>query len=274
MIPRKRRTPVRAGKLRPQDEITEATRRGWVGHERKARDRAESEEERMGISVVMNPDHQIAYEAGVLHRDVSEGNVFFQEVPVKVLTGFLFDWDYAEFASEGLVLFNTEFPERAEENNQYTSIDKSLKDFTDISWSDRDPDSEFTQVGPRSEYRLPQGDYVTRRFCCILSPSKLSAPTASRRMQPITTWNILRHTAHNSYAGPLACSNLFDSPGSHPKGGFTNSNNFPAQDDPLFQLAEDLREQVWQQNPVQLSFLAIPSLPLTHNKVLEIFDKH
>ncbi|KAK7021245.1 hypothetical protein R3P38DRAFT_3271928 [Favolaschia claudopus] len=71
---------------------------------------------------------KIAYEAGVLHRDVSEGNVLLQEAsPDK---GFLLDWDYAEFTPEGLQRFHAAFKDREPESKRYRNIEKSLKDFT------------------------------------------------------------------------------------------------------------------------------------------------
>ncbi|KAJ6584613.1 hypothetical protein B0H19DRAFT_1105745, partial [Mycena capillaripes] len=72
--------------------------------------------------------HQIAYDAGVLHRDISDGNVLFEEATEKP-KGFLLDWDYAEFTPQGLDNFNAAFPER-KDINRYQDIHKSLKDFT------------------------------------------------------------------------------------------------------------------------------------------------
>ncbi|KAK7048025.1 hypothetical protein R3P38DRAFT_1848956 [Favolaschia claudopus] len=71
---------------------------------------------------------ETAYEAGVLHRDVSEGNVLLQEAsPDK---GFLLDWDYAEFTPVGLQKFRAAFKDRELEGESYRDIEKSLKDFT------------------------------------------------------------------------------------------------------------------------------------------------
>jgi hypothetical protein len=87
---------------------------------------------RLPFQLTIHPDHQIASNAGVLHRDVSGGNVLFEEVPDANgnLKGFLVDWDYAEFTEDGLRLFHEAFPEREKQTELYQSIDKSLKDFT------------------------------------------------------------------------------------------------------------------------------------------------
>ncbi|KAJ7158838.1 hypothetical protein C8R46DRAFT_402239 [Mycena filopes] len=71
--------------------------------------------------------HKIAYEAGVIHRDVSEGNVLFDESSMQ---GFLVDWDHAEFTAQGQLNFETWFPARAssEKNRTYVQFNKSLKD--------------------------------------------------------------------------------------------------------------------------------------------------
>ncbi|CAK5269746.1 unnamed protein product [Mycena citricolor] len=72
----------------------------------------------------------IAFEAGVLHRDVSEGNIMFAEmIGLKTPRGFLVDWDYAEFTEKGLEAFKKNFGSRLH-SDQYDSVDKSLKHFT------------------------------------------------------------------------------------------------------------------------------------------------
>ncbi|KAJ7935470.1 hypothetical protein B0H13DRAFT_2467320, partial [Mycena leptocephala] len=63
--------------------------------------------------------HKIAYEAGVLHRDISDGNVMFDEETMK---GFLIDWDYAEFTSNGLKNFQSWFEDRAKDVNYLDSL--------------------------------------------------------------------------------------------------------------------------------------------------------
>ncbi|KAK7021225.1 hypothetical protein R3P38DRAFT_3543445 [Favolaschia claudopus] len=73
---------------------------------------------------------RVAWQAGVFHRDVSEGNVLLQET--SATEGFLVDWDYAEFTEDGLKRFYEAFPDRKpdDDNDPYESVGKSLKEFT------------------------------------------------------------------------------------------------------------------------------------------------
>ncbi|KAF7299366.1 Pkinase-fungal domain-containing protein [Mycena indigotica] len=74
--------------------------------------------------------HQVAYNAGVLHRDISEGNILFDETTMDdpLPRAFLVDWDYAEFVNEGIALFEAKFPDRMPINK--TALKESLKRFT------------------------------------------------------------------------------------------------------------------------------------------------
>ncbi|KAJ7623713.1 hypothetical protein FB45DRAFT_926543 [Roridomyces roridus] len=64
--------------------------------------------------------HFAAYNAGVLHRDISEGNILLREVPDPdphpQNQGFLVDWDNAQFTKEGAIRFNQWFPDRTPAN--------------------------------------------------------------------------------------------------------------------------------------------------------------
>ncbi|KAK7021236.1 hypothetical protein R3P38DRAFT_2966059 [Favolaschia claudopus] len=78
-------------------------------------------------SVVLHLER--AYEAGILHRDVSEGNALLQESsPTK---GFLLGLGTTQSSlPEGLVKFHEAFPDRVDDSNKYQAIPKSLKDLT------------------------------------------------------------------------------------------------------------------------------------------------
>ncbi|KAF8208525.1 hypothetical protein K438DRAFT_2012560 [Mycena galopus ATCC 62051] len=193
--------------------------------------------------------HQIAYEAGVLHRDVSEGNVLFQAVRASGLMGFLLDWDYAEFTPDGLESFKKEFPDRAKEIHRYTPINKSLKDFTGTL-----PFVAIEMIDPSNILHAAHHDLESFYWLLI--------------------WMIVRHTNHTHKDGDLACSRLFDPEGLATKKGFIADNNFPGQHDPLFQLADALRELVLYQHPPQAAGWNIVPILLTHETVLEAFDKH
>ncbi|KAJ6512125.1 hypothetical protein C8R47DRAFT_681970 [Mycena vitilis] len=125
--------------------------------------------------------HEIAYKAGVMQRDVSEGNVMFDE---QTMEGFLVDWDYAEFTAEGWNNFKEWFPDRAK-HDPYADVNKSLKDLT--------------------------GTYP---FMAIeLHEKEDTLHTISHDMESfywLLIWMILRYTAHTHKDKDLACHKLFE----------------------------------------------------------------
>ncbi|CAK5269730.1 unnamed protein product [Mycena citricolor] len=72
-----------------------------------------------------------AHEAGVNHRDVSDGNMMFAErlSPEEIVHGLLLDWDYAEFTEAGAKKFEELWPDRFHAPN-LENVHKSLKDLT------------------------------------------------------------------------------------------------------------------------------------------------
>ncbi|KAJ7100253.1 hypothetical protein B0H15DRAFT_877615 [Mycena belliarum] len=166
--------------------------------------------------------HEIANAAGVLHRDVSEGNVLFQEICNTVGTSkaFLVDWDYAEFTPTGLHNFNKWFPDREEATKGYESIEKSLKDLTG-----------------------------TRPFLAIelmrKTPVHHEAHHDLESFYWLFLWCILRYTAHTHHKGPHACRTIFDS---GMKQG-TLQDPVPIKGNlPLYNVADELEDAVAAQN--------------------------
>jgi hypothetical protein len=84
-------------------------------------------------------------------------------------------------------------------------------------------------------------------------------------------WMILRHTAHGHSEGKTACSKLFDSTRSDLKVFWLYRQQF-TQNGRLFRLAQDLAQQVYDQNPGGMA--RIPAVQLTHAKVLDTFETH
>ncbi|KAK7048074.1 Pkinase-fungal domain-containing protein [Favolaschia claudopus] len=74
--------------------------------------------------------HEIAYDAGVLHRDISEGNILLHEVPAAdgKPRAFLHDFDCAEFTRRGLEQFEERFPDRRETKWIYRPLSETLTD--------------------------------------------------------------------------------------------------------------------------------------------------
>ncbi|KAJ7465249.1 hypothetical protein FB451DRAFT_1402951 [Mycena latifolia] len=212
--------------------------------------------------------HEIAFNAGVLHRDVSEGNVLFAEAPEAGTEpkGFLVDWDYAEFTEDGLNNFIEWFKERAEASKNYNDIDKSLKDVT--------------------------GTFPFMAIEIIANAATHGPHHDLESVYWLLIWMLLRHTKHNHVRGSLACGRLFDSPGEDMKVSWIR-NPTPIENTtgPLYLLAESLRKAVFHQNPAKLGATFVDPddstdsdgsddddtvlvvKPLTYKKVLKFFSK-
>ncbi|KAJ7601576.1 hypothetical protein DFH06DRAFT_1117110 [Mycena polygramma] len=206
--------------------------------------------------------HQIAYEAGVMHRDVSEGNVMFDEETMK---GFLVDWDYAEFTAKGKERFETWFPERAQDddNKLYASIDKSLKDLTGTF--------VFMAIQILEDQVVHEPKHDLESFYYLL------------------IWMILRHTPSDSQVDkPRACHLLFDNPAQAPlKKDWVGKPSPFVDGSPLYDIADAFRELVMQQNPskqaaqqsriklnaVSLVAAAPPAHDITYDSVLDTFQQ-
>ncbi|KAJ7100286.1 hypothetical protein B0H15DRAFT_944621 [Mycena belliarum] len=168
--------------------------------------------------------HEIANAAGILHRDVSEGNVLFQEICHAIGTSraFLMDWDYAEFTSTGLQDFKKWFPERVKATESYDNIEKSLKDLTGT---------------------LP--------FLALelmhKTPVQHEAHHDLESFYWLFLWCIVRYTAHTYDEGALACRSIFGS-GRRPKMSALQ-DPAPIKDNvPLYDLADKLADAVATQN--------------------------
>ncbi|KAJ7281814.1 hypothetical protein C8J57DRAFT_1298618 [Mycena rebaudengoi] len=139
--------------------------------------------------------HKIAFEAGVLHRDVSEGNVLFDEaalISIKsekewLYQGFLVDWDYAEFTDKGFDAFKTLGRDDAME---YQEVHKSLKNLT----------GTFA--------------FLALQLLRAAADKRSITHTVEHDLESfywLLVWIILRHnTNHGHPAGLLACHQLFD----------------------------------------------------------------
>ncbi|KAJ7638292.1 hypothetical protein FB45DRAFT_1023098 [Roridomyces roridus] len=172
--------------------------------------------------------HQAAYNAGVIHRDVSEGNVLFREVPLphNGFNGFLVDWDYAEFTPEGAQRFKELYPH---DHINSDAVRKSLEDITgtfpfmaiEIANTSIENDGSQTPVVHGAKHDLES-------FYWLL------------------VWLVLRHTSLNK--NPHACANLFDFD-SVKHGWIQKAPNLDKNAcSPLHSLLETLRWAVQAQN--------------------------
>ncbi|KAJ7037782.1 hypothetical protein C8F04DRAFT_1091509 [Mycena alexandri] len=201
--------------------------------------------------------HEIAFQAGVLQRDVSDGNVLFEEASAEAdPKGFLVDWDYAEFTPEGLRNFESWFPGRKDEQDQYKNIDKSLKDITGTL--------PFMAIQILDNENMAESDRVSHQPCHDLES-----------IYWLLVWMILRHTKHTHPAGALACSQLFDPTGTLSKRGWSTWRTPVNPQLPLFELVEGLREQVSAQNRIPNTGkyqMGPEPLPITYEAFRRIFD--
>ncbi|KAJ7039919.1 hypothetical protein C8F04DRAFT_1085325 [Mycena alexandri] len=174
--------------------------------------------------------HEIAFQAGVLHRDVSDGNVLFEEASAEENPkGFLVDWDYAEFTPKGLKNFENWFPGRNDEQDQHKDVDKSLKDITGTL--------PFMAIQILNNETMAESDRVSHQPHHDLES-----------IYWLLVWMILRHTNHTHSDGPLACSKLFDPTGITTKQGWSALRTPVDSKSRLFRLAQRLRKAVWLQN--------------------------
>ncbi|KAJ7149355.1 hypothetical protein C8R46DRAFT_524650 [Mycena filopes] len=167
--------------------------------------------------------HEIAHEAGVMHRDISEGNVLFDEATGK---GFLVDWDYAEFNEVGKTNWQNWFPERAA-GDKYTDFHKSLKDFTGTF-----PFVAIELLENENLRHEPWHDLESFYWLLI--------------------WVILRYTYHGHDDGNAACHNLFDAAKPADAKRTWLSVRTPQNHSLLFELAIRLRQLILGQNPPRL----------------------
>ncbi|KAJ7749058.1 hypothetical protein DFH07DRAFT_1062436 [Mycena maculata] len=169
--------------------------------------------------------HLIAYEAGVIHRDISEGNILFDEV---TLEAFLVDWDYAEFTPDGLMNFKRWFPKRAADAKEknYTNNDKSLKERTGTF--------SFLAIQILGNTEVPH-----------------NAGHDLESVYWLLVWIILRHTTFPGRTS-TACHELFDH---DTKAAIAMKKEWLLTDPPfdpdhlLSGVADALRDFVMKQNP-------------------------
>ncbi|KAF7302734.1 SNF2 superfamily protein [Mycena chlorophos] len=177
--------------------------------------------------------HQIAFDAGVLHRDVSEGNLLFvEETPgAQIARAFLSDWDYAEFTPAAAEEFNHLFPQRTKVDE--FEVDKSLKDMT----------------GTRPFLAIE----IARASQQEAESVKHAAHHDLESFYWLLIWMILRHTEHTNPLNNMACGAVFDSILPVAKfSSLTLSEGIPvskARDPGLRTLVASFRKLVQQQNP-------------------------
>ncbi|KAF7291730.1 hypothetical protein HMN09_01264800 [Mycena chlorophos] len=205
--------------------------------------------------------HYIAFKAGVLHRDVSEGNVLLVEAPPKgeLPKGFLMDWDYAEFTEAGAQSFNAWIAQHAIDREPVKTdtdaVDKKLKDvtgtrpFMSIQILEAAAKTRVANLLPQ-EAKIRHGPHHDLESCYWL-----------------LVWMVLRYTEHADPDEERAAGLLFDvpRPARSKRGYFAEASPVDPTTSPLlFKLMEDLKTRVQEQNN--------GGRLLQHDEVVALFD--
>ncbi|KAF7292836.1 Pkinase-fungal domain-containing protein [Mycena indigotica] len=187
--------------------------------------------------------HEVAYNAGVQHCDLSEGNLMFDEKTMNSERPqvFLIDWDYAEFVkdddSDGAALFKQNFPTRS------VGIDVGLKEGF----------MRFTGTLPFMALGL-------------LDSMKLRTPLRHKAYHDLESffwiqiWMLSRYTNYLDDPSPdasedSACSRIFGWADGESKISFIvkplqiRSPSLSRENPPLSRLCESFRIRVMNQNP-------------------------
>ncbi|KAJ7222554.1 hypothetical protein GGX14DRAFT_664180 [Mycena pura] len=250
-------------------------------NDREDPDDGQNFHERRHMRALLTPvgaplNHQIAYAAGVIHRDVSDDNVLFDErAPDAVNSeeewscqGFLIDWDYAEFTADGLKAFEKLGRKDA---MKYREIHKSLNDLTGTFAFLA---LELLRVDARGESIRHDVRHDLESFYWFL------------------VWIILRHnTNHGHREGLQACSQLFDaateSQAAGQKSEWLSVSQLPRATLP-FNIIDALRQLLSthyayrnaedEQQNLETSLVLIPQpqiqkVEITHSQWLGIFDR-
>nr|GAT49276.1 predicted protein [Mycena chlorophos] len=164
---------------------------------------------------------KLAYDAGVIHRDVSAGNILFVEDPTSAVPGFLVDYDYAEMTQAGCENFNKWFSNRDraiwEESKThllewtgtfpFMAVEMVMasqltlaSDEADASESEDAIDPEFEKAKKLLEAYSP------------IEPTSIARHDLHHDLESIywvALWLILRHTKHTHPLRERACQHVF-----------------------------------------------------------------
>ncbi|KAJ7115578.1 hypothetical protein C8R46DRAFT_1153485 [Mycena filopes] len=204
--------------------------------------------------------HEFALLAGVLHRDISAGNVLIDEDdPASPDAGFVLDFNYSTFTDDGLRRFGKLYP-----NFEMEEVDKDLKDLTGTFPFMSVPALEQMLVAATQDVELDTGfthssKHDLESFYWLL----------------IWLLRVLRHTNHRHLHGATACSRVFDGEAAQvldTKSGWLaylgHRARLPIPNNaPLTTLVDTLTIMFRNQNQDRES-----GAPVTHETLLAAFD--
>ncbi|KAF7308892.1 Protein kinase domain-containing protein [Mycena kentingensis (nom. inval.)] len=165
----------------------------------------------------------IAYDAGLVHRDVSNGNVMLVEARPGT-PGFLCDWDYAEFTKAGVESFNQLRASVPRFKNyrmaKWDEVKKSLKDFTGTFYF------MAVEMLETQGYKKPTADTSTTVTAPNQHPVRHDLRHDLESVYWLLLWYVLRNTAHNHPEREHACDSLFFEDGANRKPAWFSQANY------------------------------------------------
>ncbi|KAI0668007.1 hypothetical protein C8Q78DRAFT_1051475 [Trametes maxima] len=203
--------------------------------------------------------HRLAISlGGVLHKDVSSGNILIVDRPlpgVQQSYGVLHDYDYSAMT---LAPPAKGFPIESVASLDFYPLESISGDQGDLSRKERTGTYYFMAVELIDKDILVHHDvnHDLESFYWVL------------------IWIVLRHTSHNHPDGSLACDSVFsfgEDPFSLPKKQLFPSRRVPLEvigNPPLTKLIAELNKHV----RISHRFLDDP-VPLTYDMVLSVFDE-
>ncbi|KAJ7072011.1 hypothetical protein C8F01DRAFT_1102168, partial [Mycena amicta] len=200
--------------------------------------------------------HQAAVNAGIVHRDVSVGNILIRQGPQR-LEGFLHDWDVSILTDEGweILLRVARAFNFSVESLEKLKLELNLKDLT-------------------GTFPFLALDVLEAHHRNI--PFQHQAHHDIESFYWLLIWVLLRHAKHSLPDGPLACATFFDK--ERDSDAIAQKVNWLARtsmasifpDNPtLSTLIDELRQVIYQgQKSLRLTTSVVP---LTHERMISHF---
>ncbi|KAI0324567.1 hypothetical protein GY45DRAFT_1288719 [Cubamyces sp. BRFM 1775] len=206
--------------------------------------------------------HQSAMlRAGVLHRDVSSGNILIVDRPRRIspCTGVLHDFDYSSMTP----------------NAPAPSQDPSNLDPPELS------PLELAQKSADDEHKERTGTYYFMAIDLLDPMLNTALHTFLHDLESffwVLLWIVLRHTTHNHPHGNAACETYFpfgdDSQAAAIKRGYLGGCSLQiANNEPLTMLLEKFGDMVARATVIEKPLIGQTRTPLTYASVLEIFNQ-
>ncbi|KAH9940654.1 hypothetical protein B0H21DRAFT_794386 [Amylocystis lapponica] len=230
--------------------------------------------------------HMQAYKMGILHRDVSEGNIMI--VDGQPFRGFIHDFDYSSFYRKAMdelkasgelsppkkktVLTSTSHRGKGIVARHKARREEKAREQLNVQNAMQAADAQ-----PQNELKERTG---TLRFMAIdflsLRPGEKVVHLVQHDLESfywVFIWIVLRHTRHEHPDGVDACRQLFDKDSERScklaKLDWLTQDRLVVKDnDPLTNLVGALTDLVEEAHPTGQSV----AIPLTYETIIEVFE--